>query len=310
MQATGIPDITNEMLTMYGAFRPQWFSAVWSSARNLFALLALAEFAWAAGWLWLERRSLEEWAAGLLKQVMIIGLFYAVLLNGVDWMDTIVGSFQLMGERGAGVGSLSPGDVFLRGINIGGALLSATSAWAYITNLAGALTSVFTALITVISFALIAVSYLSTLVEAFILLTAGLIFLAFGGHHATRSYVERILGMAVAIGIKIMLFYFLVGTLLVMSAQWLETAQNLHLQPLPGNSAMAIMCGALMFLVVTWNIPKFFASLLGGQPRPTGGDTVQASASVGGMAHMAAKHMSTAVSNAIHTGNGRQQIRQ
>jgi type IV secretion system protein TrbL len=162
-----IPDTTKEILVIYESMRPQWFSAVWPAARNLFALLALMDFAVAGGRLMLERHSLEEWMAALLQKVMGTLAFFALLIYGVDWMDAIINSFRELGQRGAAVSGISPGEIFLQGLNIAGAIVGSASAWAYITDLAGALAAVLASFVVAISFALIATSYMVVLVESF-----------------------------------------------------------------------------------------------------------------------------------------------
>jgi len=133
---------------------------------------------------------------------------------------------------------------------------------------------VLASFVVAISFALIATSYMVVLVESFIYLTAGLIFLGFGGSKFTQPYVERYIALAFAIGIKMMLLYFLLGTGMVLSNQWLATAKALNTSAVPGISAMAIMCSAMMFLLLCWQIPKLFSSMIAGSPSLTGGDAV------------------------------------
>lgn len=282
-----LPDVSNEILALYNSIRPQWFAAVWPAAKQLFFLLCLIDFSIAGGRLMRERHSLEEWMAGLLKQTLIIGAFYALLVFGVDWIGAIISSFQQIGIRGSGVADISPGDIFFRGLNIGAAIMEQANAWAYLTNFAGALGAVFSGLITMICFALIATAYLMVLLESFLVLTCGLIFLGFGGSSMTQNYVERYIAFGIATGVKLMLLYFLIGTGMVLSAQWLEAARGLSGAAVPGISAAAIMCSALILLLLIWQIPKLFSSILSGSPSLTGGDLIGAAATVAGATYVA-----------------------
>jgi type IV secretion system protein TrbL len=291
-----LPDLSTEVLLMYKAIRPQWSAAVWPAAKQLFFILAGIDFAWAMAKLLMERHSLEEWVYGLLKQVMIICAFYALLINGTDWMEVIIASFEELGIRGSGAGVvLSPGDIFFRGLNIGGSILDSGSTWGHLTNPGAAAVAVLAAVLIVISFTLITTSYMMALIESFIVISAGMILLGFGGSRFTQSYVERFIAFGVATGLKIMLLYFLIGTGMVVSNQWLTAAKGLNGSPIPGDSAMAIMGASLMFLLLVWQIPKMFSSMLSGAPSLTGGDAAGGVMAVAGATYMAATSLLRAV---------------
>ena len=57
-----------------------WFTKVWPYANNLFGMLAVMEFAWSAALMLLEKTDLQSWAAALVRKVMWLGAFYALLL--------------------------------------------------------------------------------------------------------------------------------------------------------------------------------------------------------------------------------------
>jgi len=78
--------------------RGQWFAAVQGPAQTLFGLLALIEFAWSAAVLALERTDLQSWTAGLLRKLMWIGAFYALLVFGPTWIPAIIDSFTQLGQ--------------------------------------------------------------------------------------------------------------------------------------------------------------------------------------------------------------------
>ncbi len=72
---------------------------VWPYANNLFFWLALIEFTWSAAIMMLEKTDLQIWTAALIRKVMWIGAFYALLLNGRTWIPTIVDSFNISGSK-------------------------------------------------------------------------------------------------------------------------------------------------------------------------------------------------------------------
>ena len=69
----------SQILEQYRAQRTTWFSNVWPFANTLFGLLAVIEFAWSAAVMLLEKADLQSWTAALVRKVMWLGAFYALL---------------------------------------------------------------------------------------------------------------------------------------------------------------------------------------------------------------------------------------
>ena len=120
-------DPPSQMLNAYRNQRTVWFTNVWPAANALFALLALIDFSWSAAVMVLEKQDFQSWVAALIRKMMIIGAFYALLIYGRVWIPAIVDSFEMLGQHAAGTGPLDPGDVFTRGLNIAGALIDNAS---------------------------------------------------------------------------------------------------------------------------------------------------------------------------------------
>ena len=210
-QSAVAQQVPSQILNQYKAQRTTWMTNVWPYANNLFFWLALIEFTWSAAVMLLEKHDLQSWTAALVRRVMWIGAFYALLINGRIWIPTIIDSFNILGQQASGSGPLSPSDVFMRGVNIAGALMDGASSSAFFTNPGTSLACVAAAALTVISFIGITIQFVVAMVESYIIVAAGVIFLGFGGSRWTAPYVERYIGLGVANGVKIMLLYLLIG---------------------------------------------------------------------------------------------------
>ena len=103
------------MLDQFRAVRLTWLATAASYANRLFGLLALIEFAWTAAILVLEKTDLQGWTAALIRKMMFIGAFFALLTFGADWIPRIINSFQIIGQTASGLPSLAPTDVLVRG---------------------------------------------------------------------------------------------------------------------------------------------------------------------------------------------------
>jgi type IV secretion system protein TrbL len=267
--------VPGDIMTQFRNQRITWTTNIWVYANALFGILAVIEFAWSAAVMLLEKSDLQSWTAALVRKIMWIGAFYALLINGRLWIPAIIDSFTQIGAAAAGLGApLNPGDVFAQGIGIAGALLDAASTSAFFTNPGSSLALAFAALLIVVSYIVITINFLVTFVESYLIISVGFLFLGFGGSRWTAPYVERYIGLAVAIGIKIVLLYCLISAGLGLGNGWLAEARGVGTSAHPSMTAFDVMGAALIFMMLCWQIPKLFAAVLGGAPALTGGDLI------------------------------------
>ena len=210
--------------------------------------LALIEFAWSAAVLLLEKSDFQSWTAGVVRKLMWIGAFYTLLLFGPTWIPAIVDSFIALGQNAAGTGALAPGDVYTRGLQIAGSLLKGSSDAGFFTNFGSAFALVLAAFMAFLAFLVITVQFVVALVESYIVVSAGFIFLGFGGSRWTAPYVERYIGLAVSVGVKIMILYLLIGSGMTLSNGWLSAAVSVPTTASPSMSALDIVGAALIFM--------------------------------------------------------------
>jgi type IV secretion system protein TrbL len=295
--------VPSQIMDQFRNNRLQWTNNVFVYANSLFGLLAVIEFAWSAAVMLLEKTDLQSWTSALIRKLMWIGAFYALLLNGRFWIPAIIDSFTQLGQNAAGLGALSPSGVFMQGLSLAGALMDGASTSAFFTNPGTSLALAFAALLIVISYTIITINFIVTLVESYIVVSVGFIFLGFGGSRWTAPYTERYIGLAVSIGIKIVLLYCLISAGFDLSLGWLNEAQGISTSPRPAMTAFDVMGGALIFMMCCWQIPKLFAAVIGGAPALTGGDLVAAAAVIGGAA-LAVGGAAAAGVSALAAGGG------
>jgi type IV secretion system protein TrbL len=286
------------MLDQFRAVRLTWLSVAATYANRLFGMLAVIEFAWTAAILVLERTDLQGWTAALIRKMMFIGAFFALLNFGADWIPRIINSFQSIGQTASGLGSLAPTDILVQGLNITGQLLSGAASSGWMGNFGTALSLVFAALLAFLAFLGLTVQLVVTLVESYLVVGAGFIFLGFGGSRWTAPYVERYISLAVSTGVKVMVLYLLLGAGLTLTSGWVAAAGAIPGSAEPAVDALDIAASAVLLLMICWNVPKFTAGVLGGTPAFTGGDAVGV---VGGLAQ-GALLAGTAVAGGVALG--------
>jgi type IV secretion system protein TrbL len=272
--------VPSSIMDQFRNQRANWTANVWVYANTLFGLLAVIEFAWSAAVMLLEKSDLQSWTSALIRKMMWLGAFYAVLLFGNSWIPAIIDSFTAIGQNASGVVALSPGDVFAQGLQIAGALLGGASASAFFTNPGPSLALVFRALLIAISYVIITINFIVTMVESYILVSVGFVFLGFGGSRWTAPYVERFIGLAVSIGIKILLLYCIIAAGMDLGLNWIAEAQSVSASARPLMTAFDVMGAAVIFMMLCWQIPKLFAGVLGGSPTLTGGDLAGTAAAI------------------------------
>lgn len=281
----------SQILQQYRNFRITWITNIWPYANTLFALLATIEFAWSAAVMALEKSDLQSWTSALIRKVMWLGAFYALLLFGRQWIPAIIDSFSRLGGAAAGINGnqgLSPSDVFTQGLNIAAALMDAASSSAFFTNPGTSLAVMLSAALVVLAFIAVAIQYIVAIVESYLVVSAGVIFLGFGGSRWTTPYVERYIGLGVSTGVKIMILYMLIGVGMNLSNGWLDEAVGIGTSTNPSMTGFDVMGAALIFMMLCWQVPKLFAAVLGGSPALSGGDLLSTgTAVVGGAAIVA-----------------------
>src|SRR5262249_1300730 len=130
-----------------------------------------------------------------------------------------------------------------------------------------------------------------------IVVSAGYIFLGFGASRWTAPYVERYIGLAVSVGVKIMCLYLLIGLGMGFSNGWVASAVAVPGSAEPAMRAFEIAGAALIYMAICWQCPKMIAGVLGGSPSFTGGDlisTVTTTVTAAGLAAAAAARVGMA----------------
>lgn len=72
----------SEILHQYQSVRTTWLTVAAGYANRLFGILALIEFAWTGLILVLDKTDLQGWTSALIRRMMFVGAFFALLQFG------------------------------------------------------------------------------------------------------------------------------------------------------------------------------------------------------------------------------------
>ena len=237
----------------------QWLDTLIPIAQRLFILLATIELTWSGIWWALASRADEIVMVSLLRKVVTLFFFYTVLLLAPTWMPMLIGSFTQAGGLASGIGTLDPGTVFSQGVQISWLMLKTTAKFFLANLIPGFL--LLPPLLVFFSFLVITTKMLMTLVESYIVLGGGVLLLGFGGSLCTLGLSEGYLLHALRVGVKLFLFYMVVGLLTTMTNGWYDLVRDdfLLLNPVP---LFEIMGSSFIFASLVWKIPDFAAAMI------------------------------------------------
>ena len=250
--------LVNALGGAYAGASSEWLTRLLPIAQRLFLALATIEIAW-SGIRWaLADRAGENLLGRLLLKVMGLMVFYTLLLFAPSWMATLISSFARAGEVASGQPHLDPGTIAQQGVDLtialfddAGGLLSLLTLPIWV-NLA--------ALFVALAFAAIAAMLLSTLIESYLVIGAGVLLLGFTGSRWTVTFADGYLVYAVRVGVKLFLLYLLIGVGMSFPIQWLEALQA---GPFSSRALLEVLGGSMIFAFLVFKVPNTAAAMLG-----------------------------------------------
>jgi type IV secretion system protein TrbL len=241
--------------TSYRAASRLWLVRLTGVAQQTFVTLAGIEFA-ISGALWgLRRDSLDDIAARFLLKFVVVSFLLFLITAFATWGPAIVDGFAAAGEQAVAGTTVSPSRVIDLGMALAGQIGDAFDTWGVVTHTMMAFVSAAAVLLIMLAYIGIATQLILTLVESYIVLGGGVLFLGFASFRATAAYSENFLNYAVSVGIKIFLLYLIVG---VGTSVTTDIVRVIHTDPTFSINLTAlgqVLGLALIFVVLVARIP-------------------------------------------------------
>lgn len=276
---TGILD---NIAQTYKTAATGWTGALLGYANRLFMLLATIELAWSFAVWALDKNEFQSFISAVAKKIMWIGIFYALLLNGPVWIPLIIDSFVGAGSAAGGSGGLSPSEVFTTGLDNAATMLEGIKNMSLWDDFASIVIAGLSAIVIVLAFAVIAGQLLVALVESYIAISAGLLFLGFGGSRWTTDFVQKFIGYAVATGVKLFMLYLIIGIGNTQAQTWKAMLATIGTPGVPVfNIILTVLGGSVLLMFMAIQIPAMAASMLAGSPTLTAGAAAATAGMVG-----------------------------
>jgi type IV secretion system protein TrbL len=266
------PDVLDQIVSQFQSRSAGWESVLRNFAIGTFGILASIELAWAAFKLAFRGSDVSEWLAEIVNQILFLGFFLALLENSVTWGTAIVNSFR-QAAGAAGGGGIAPSDVFAAGVKIAAQVLNQMSFW-HPEASAGLIVA---GIVIEVCFALMAAFMVLALVESYLIISMGVIFMAFGGSRWTKDFAVSTVRYTVSVGAKLFVLQLLVsiGTGLIQS--WANSFTDVT------DASLCILIGcSIVMLALVKVLPETMQRIVNGSSMASGSALVGAAAAVGG----------------------------
>jgi len=261
----------------------KWDDQLRGYAKALFWLLASIQFVWSFMPLIFRQADFGEIVGELLRFILVIGFFYALLLFSADWAGAVVGSFRNAGANAAGLSEtqIRPGELFGVAIELADTI-SDVETW----NPLVAVMVAIAGLMVLLCFTFIAAFMGLTLIESYVVINASVLFMGFGGAQWTREYALAIARYAVAVGAKLFILTLIVGLIVDSAKAWQAAYKH-------DDASLWTVVGLALALVCAYlakTIPELVAGMISGTSM--GGGSI-----IGGMAVASAAGATAAIAS-------------
>ena len=231
--------VTNQIKTQ---IMGSWYRPIQQHAIHLFGMLAAIEMTWmAATWL-LSKKTFEDIFPSLIKKIITLGFFLAILLNANVWLPDIFASFMDIGVQVGGIGNITPSSIAnesytafmtIMGLpfvsvthNVGGAI---SSLWSgnisqFVSDVGASAKSAVIdanpfsqiaffvlAFVVALSVLYLAIEFMMVQIEAFVVIGAGIIVMGFTALRFTTKYTSGYMDYSITLGVRMMIITLLAG---------------------------------------------------------------------------------------------------
>jgi type IV secretion system protein TrbL len=290
-EASADSNFINTITDQYVTNMQSWHGPLLGYALRIFWLLALIDVVWTVGKLIFNKADFSNWAEEIIKQFLVLGTFYAILTHSGEWAPAVIQSFRIAGNTASGsaggLQGLQPTDVFNAGIVICSTLLKNFSLTFDMSKMVETLALVFGGFIVLISFCIIAALEIVALLESYLFMYAGVLFLGFGGSRITADIAKRYLLGLISIGAKLFTIQLVIGLGIQLIQQWTDLVVasngNLDLQVI-----LQIVGGAVIMMLLAKMVPELSQSMVSGASFATMSPLVSSGAAIGSTATSAA----------------------
>lgn len=283
MVVDGVLDQT--LVDMQGSIAT-WEGGIRSALRTLFYYAALIEFVFALLLFQLKGRGEgQDLGALVVRQIVVISAFGALFEFGPNVMGILIEGLAKVGQVGGDTGKLTPSGVLTIGLDTMFLMNDQIASAAWWRRQSGLGLAGFALSLTVLLlFCWMAFQLMLLLLQAYMVMIAGLVFVAFGVNRLFRYTLQGYISYAFSTGVQLMFLYLILG--LAMSAAQTVVPTIMGEGSLDGLlDRLMLACGMVFLLaLLVHKIPAMAASAISGAPNLSTGDALAAGVAGGAVA--------------------------
>jgi type IV secretion system protein TrbL len=265
-------NVLDQIVQQFKDRSANWEGTLRSFAVGTFRLLAIIELSWAAIRLAFRNADFSEWLAEIVNQVLFLGFFFALLENSVTWGQAIVDSFR-QAATSAGGGGIAPSDVFTAGVHIASQVLQQMTIW----HPAASAGLMVAAIVIEVCFALMAAFMVLALVESYLIISMGVLFMGLGGSRWTKDFAISTVRYTVSVGAKLFVLQLLVSIGTGLITDWANQFKDVT------DESLCILIGcSIVMLALVKVLPETMQRIVNGSSMASGSALIGAAAVVGG----------------------------
>ncbi|WP_345096737.1 P-type conjugative transfer protein TrbL [Bartonella acomydis] len=232
----------------------RWYSKLHYYGFRLFWLLATLQLIISFIPLLFKQSDIADFLGELVKFILVIGFFAALLEYSQEWGTAIVESFRTAAADASGRDrNLFPSDILGEASDIM-EVMANVSTWNPINSMLITIQSV----IVFLCFSFIAVLLAVTLIESYIVINASVIFMGFGASQWTREISITIFRYTVSVGAKL----FVMTLLVTLISDSMKAWKDAYVYSAASNWTLLGL--SLLCAYLTKTIPEIISGLISG----------------------------------------------
>jgi type IV secretion system protein TrbL len=268
----------NNLLDAFENAAAMWNAPLVTLGHSLFWGLATIEVCWVGFQLALKGADLSEISMEMVKLILFLGFFWALVLHGPAWSNAIIQSFQQAGNVAVGASggtqNINPSGILALGLKTSLIIMDQSSIW----SPGDSLGLFIGALVIMGCFAFIAAYMAVTLLESYIVIGASVLFYAFGGSRWSSDIARRVFMYAISVGSKLFLLQLVAGTAYVLVQSWAVNYKN------DNGTLLGLIGLALMLALVAAMLPSMIQAVISGSTQSSLGPAMMVAGAAMGAA--------------------------
>lgn len=251
------PGILDRTALTYRSASFEWMDRLHPLAMATFIPLAGIEFA-LSGLLWAlnEKESVDDVEGQFLRKFFFLSFWFTVLFTWEMWIPYIIDGFRHAGVTASGRTTLNPSEIVSIGSDLQAAIGIAANDFLSFNPLSGFTTQI-AGLVVLLAFVVAAVAVTYTLIQGYLAMGAGVLFLAFAAWRSTAQFTDNYLNLLAYVGVKLMTLFLLVGLGTTVAADMVEITASMRWTDLSPTGEVLFV--SLLFMALVLGLPVMFA---------------------------------------------------